>query len=221
MNKIATFIICIIILVLGCDNPKKKLIANEKPEDLVSKIEEVKKSIPETNKAQENNEWNGNVYRNRFYQFRVEFPKGWEYDNGTSKITLARALERSKSVAISVTVKHLPTQVKNPNNIFESTANEDHEKLINKMLEIQNMKPVVNFKIEKGYLNNFPAYFISFSSETKSGTTIYKMYSKQIQCYCNSKIYQVNMNIPENMYDAQMETIYSRVYNSFNFEIAY
>ncbi len=210
------------ITASGCSTPDNKTqekIAEPK-KDFQTKIEDYKKTIPGTVKNSANDEWRENVYRNRFYKFRVEFPKGWEYDNGSTKTTLARALNRKYAAAISVTVTHLPDNPKNPNNIFESYTEETLLSEFNKLLAMQNTK-AENFKIQKGALNNFPAYLIQFTNEASSGTESYIYLSKQVFCYYDSKIYQVNINLPEEMYDANMNKWYNRVVNSFNFEISY
>lgn len=188
--------------------------------NLQSEAENYKKTIPETNQAPQNSQWRNNVYRNKLYKFRVEFPKGWEYDDGTTKSTLARALNREYAAAISVTVTHLPDQPKNPNNIFESMPLQNYTSQFNELLALQNTK-AENLNIEKSALNNFPAYVIDFTRKVSSGTQSDIYLSKQIQCYYDKKIYQVNLNLPKDLYDVQMERDFNRVVNSFNFEIAY
>lgn len=201
-------------------NEKQQTQETKLTTNLQSEIESYKKTIPETNQDPKNAKWRNNVYRNKFYKFRVEFPKGWEYDNGTTKSTLARALNREYAAAISATVTHLPDLPKNSNNIFESMPAQDYPRQFNELLALQNTK-AENLSIEKGALNNFPAYVIDFTSKVSSGTQSYIYQSKQIQCYYDGKIYQVNLNLPIDLYDTQMERDFNRVVNSFNFEIAY
>jgi ubiquitin-protein ligase len=223
MTKLFTgLIITLYVSILSCneDNSPTQSKQSNANGTLLSQVEELKKTIPETNRNSDNDDWQDNVYRNRFYKFRVEFPKNWEYDKGTTKTTIARALNREYAAAISVTVTHLPDKPKNPNNIFESASMNDYEMQFNELLAIQNTK-AENFKIEKGALNNFPAYIIQFTSKVSSGTKSYIYISKQIQCYYESKIYQININLPEDMYDSAMNIFYNRVINSFNFEISY
>jgi hypothetical protein len=223
MYKFAAVLISLIcVTIFSCNQSDKKQeaeAANSKG-DFQSEVEEFKNSIPETNRSSDNDEWTGNLYRNKFYKFRIEFPKGWEYDKGTTKSTLARALNRPYAAVLSVTVTHLPDQPKNPDNIFESAPMNDYATEFNRLLALQNTK-AEKFKIEAGALNNFPAYLIQFSSKVSSGTESYIYLSKQIQCYYDSKIYQININLPEDLYDSEMNKFYNRVINSFNFEIAY
>lgn len=211
------------IAFCSCSTPDKKEKIKEEPikaDNLQKEIDELKKVIPETNKNPDNDEWNGNTYRNRFYKLRVEFPKDWEYDKGTTKITLARAINRDFVAVISVTVKHLPPPVTNPNNIFETQSIEEYKSVFKQFLALQNVE-AKSLKIEKGTLNNFPAYIIEFRSKASSGTISEMYLAKQIQCYYDSKIYQINLNIPERLYDNNIETIFNRVIHSFNFEIVY
>ena len=216
------FLIC--ITAVGCNQTEKKEPqAKDPPKEKTFKeeIQDYKKTIPATNKEPENDIWNRNVYRNNFYKFRVEFPKGWEYDNGTTKSTLARALNRESGAAFSVTVSHLPDKPTNPNDITESYSTTDQfEKYLNEALALQNTK-AENFKIQKGYLNNFPAYLIEFTHVVSAGARTYTYLGKQVQCYNDSKIYQVNLNLPLDEYDNEMNKLYHRVVESFNFEIVY
>ena len=212
------------LLSIGCtENVKKPQNENnsKKEASFQQEIQDYKKTIPATSKNPKHDIWNINVYRNSFYNFRVEFPKRWEYDNGTSKITLARALKRDKGAAFSVSVSHLPDKPANPNDITESySSNSQFESYFNEALALQNTK-AENFKIQKGKLNNFPAYLIEFTNVVSAGSRTYTYLSKQVQCYYDSKIYQVTLNLPVGEYDNEMNWIYDRVVSSFNFEIAY
>lgn len=218
------FLTC--ITTVGCDQTEKKQPQEQDPKTKTEKsfqeeIQDYKKTIPPTNKDPENGEWKNNVYRNKFYKFRIEFPKGWEYDNGTTKSTLARAGNREIGAVFSVTVTHLADKPTNPNDITESYSTTDQfEKFLNEGLALQNTK-AENFKIEKGYLNNFPAYLIEFTHVVSAGSRTYTYLGKQVQCYYDSKIYQVNLNLPLDAYDNEMNKFYHRVVESFNFEIAY
>src|SRR5688572_28572704 len=52
------------------------------------------KSTPETDQSYTNDIWHVSIYRNKNYHLRIPFPVGWEYDNGMSSNTLARAIDR-------------------------------------------------------------------------------------------------------------------------------
>jgi hypothetical protein len=65
------------------------------------------KTVPETDKNKVNDVWDDNVYRNKKYKFRVEFPIGWEYARGVSKTALASAELKEKAAVIVVVVSEL------------------------------------------------------------------------------------------------------------------
>lgn len=180
------------------------------------------KETPATNRDAENNEWRKNVYRNKYYKFRIEFPKGWEYDDGTSKTTLARSLNRSIGATISVFVSHIADQEKpsNPNSIVASVPLDFYTKDFDKSMALQNTK-AEKLKIESGTLNNFPAYLISFTTLESSGNKSYTFLSKQIHCYQKGLLYQIALNIPIDFYNSDVELLYHRTIESFNFENSY
>ena len=177
---------------------------------------------PLTNRNTENNEWTKNVYRNKYYKFRIEFPKGWEYDDGSTKTTLARSLNRNIGATISVFVSHIADQEKpsNPNDIVVSVPLNSYTTDFNKSMALQNTK-AETLKIEIGKLNNFPAYLISFTTLASSGNRSYTFLSKQIHCYQKGLLYQIALNIPIDYYNSDIELLYERTINSFNFENSY
>lgn len=207
----------------SCQQPTKQKTKFEltKPQKgLQQGIQKQKKTIPLTNKDPKNDEWNNNIYRNKFYKFRIEFPKGWEYDKGSTKITIARAGNREIGAVFAVTVSHLAFKPKNPNDITKEDSTYLDKKFFNERLALQNKK-AENFKVQKGYLNNFPAYLIEFTHVVLSGTRRYIYLAKQVECYQDSKLYTIALNLPLEAYDDEMDNLYNRVVASFNFEIAY
>jgi hypothetical protein len=180
-----------------------------------------KKTIVDVDKSPGTFQWDNEVYRNTRYKFRVQFPKNWEYDNGTARHTLARAINEKKIAAISVSVTPLSKKLEFPNNIFKSGIPINKmEAFMNDAMALQNSK-IENFNIQKGFLNNFPAYLYEFTSVQKMGTDINTYLSKQVQCYYDNNIYQINLNIPVELYTQDIASTFKKVINSFNFEIAY
>ncbi|MFN4812029.1 MAG: PsbP-related protein [Bacteroidota bacterium] len=180
-----------------------------------------KELTPPTDKNLENDHWDSEVYRNSKYHFQLQFPKGWEYDRGTSSKTLARALNRKKGISISVTVVHLTYNPEDPNDISKSNTLENiQSKFIDELLALNNTTRE-NIQIQNGFLNNYPAYIYEFTSQQSSGNQSYQFYFKQVQCFFNSKIYQLNFSIPIELYDSEMETIFNRVIHSFKFDFTY
>lgn len=178
-----------------------------------------KEQIPETDKSKGNDKWINELYRNTKYKFRVNFPKAWEYDAGASKKTLARAMNREKAATMAISVTHLEQiKSKDSSNIFKGPPMTRTQ--MNDILAIQNMK-IENFKSEKAYLNNFPAYMYEFTSEAKAGTDSYTYLSKQIQCMCQNKLYTLVINLPLENWDEEMMILFDRFIKSFVFEIAF
>lgn len=179
-----------------------------------------KDQAPDPDKSKANETWINELYRNKKYKFRVVFPKNWEYDGGTSKGTLARAYNRENAVAISIIVRQVDPPIKNKdsNNIHKMPAMTKDQ--MNTVLELQNMK-VENFKSEKGYLNNFPAYLYESTSQQSAGTETYTYLSKQVQCLYGNKVYVLGINLPIENWDDEMMIHFDRVVKSFVFEIVF
>lgn len=212
-------------IILGCSSNKSEnpsSVIKTSDSEFEQGLNDYIKSTPLTNRDTSNNEWKGNVYRNKFYRFRIEFPKGWEYDNGSTKITLGRSLNRNIAATISVFVSHIAPQEKpsNPDNIVSSVPLNSYLRDFNKSMALQNTK-AENLETEIGFLNNFPAYMISFITNQSSGTKSFKFLSKQIQCYQNGLMYQIALNVPLDNYSSDLELQYKRTIESFNFENAY
>ena len=214
----------LLLFAYGCtnstDNIAKKGLTKTDVIVTQNSIDSIKGTIADTDKSPENNEWNGNIYRNKKYKFRVEFPRNWEYDAGTTKHTVARAINKKDGVTISILVQHLSEKAKSSNNIFENESEADFKNALEIMGPLQKKK-FANFEIKKGYLNNFPAYICSMTQTVLSGDREFAYLTKQIKSYCDSKIYQITLNIPLSLYSYRYNSLFTRVIDSFNFEIAY
>jgi len=218
--------IFILLFFTGCNNGSnqapKNIFQNKKSESVSTQsiIDSIKKSIPETDKSPENSEWRDNVYRNNKYKFRMVFPKDWVFDNGTTKHTIARAINKKDGATISILVQHISDAIANPNSIFENESENDLKSALEMLSPYQNKK-FENFEIKKGYLNNFPAYITSMTQNVLSGEREIEYLTKQIKSHCESKIYQITLNVPVNKYNKYYSSIFTSVIDSFNFEIAY
>lgn len=214
MNVLKCIAIC---LLLGCNQSNTKPDSQESKakNNPSSQTEKENKATTETKKSSEDDNWNNNIYTNNFYKFKVEFPKEWEYDNGASKNTLARAGNREIGASFSSQVIHLVEPPVNPNDINESLTIKEIKSITNSTY--LPFKDIGNVKIEKGYLGNMPAYLIEFTHRVSSGQRTFIYFTKQIQCYKNSKLFQLTLNIPKDSFDDKMTILYERAINSFIF----
>lgn len=176
------------------------------------------KTVPETDKNKVNDVWDDNVYRNKKYKFRVEFPIGWEYARGVSKTALASAELKEKAAVIVVVVSELSFSPKYPNNIFLSSPLESFQKDFNEVLALKNQK-ATDLKLTEWKLNNFPAYFIEYKIKNSVGKNTTQYILKQAQCYYKSKIYTIGLTIPEQTWSEDISEAFSRVIQSFTFEL--
>ena len=177
------------------------------------------KKMPVTNRDSENNEWRKNVYRNKYYKFRIEFPKEWEYDDGSSKTTLARSFNREIGATISVFVSHIVDYEKpsEPNDIVKSIPLKLYTANFDKYMALQKTQ-AQNIEIKTGSLNNFSAYLLTTKTLESSGERSFMYISKQIHCYRNGLLYQIALNIPIDYYNSSIELLFIRVIDSFKFE---
>ena len=218
-------IIVTVFFILSCSSNKTETPINlgkNSSNSFKQGLNDYIKATPITNRDTANNEWKVSVYRNKFYRFRIEFPKGWEYDNGSSKTTLARSINRNIGATISVFVSHVAAQEmpSNPDNIVLSVPLNSYIQNLDKSMALQNMK-AEKLETDIGFLNNFPAYIISFITIHSSGKKSLKFLSKQIHCYQNGLLYQIALNIPIDYYSSDIELLYNRTIESFNFENSY
>ncbi len=173
---------------------------------------------PETDKSEVNDVWYGSIYRNKKYHLRIQFPDGWERDKGMSINTLARAIDREKGITLSVAIQHHVVEVNDDQEIFDSYSLEEFKSLFNKLLNTTNQTSADDLDIQKGHLNNLPAYIMTYTSKQSSLDQTVTFLMKQVHCLRNSKIYTVSIVIPLEFYDADMEQIFRSFVDSFKFE---
>lgn len=219
MNRL---LIATVVFLFSCSNNKTKapVLSKNSSQTSEQRLSDNIKATPETNKDPQNNEWNKNVYRNKLYKFRIEFPIGWEYDAGTSSTTLARSLDRTIGATISVLVSHTAEHEKpsNPNNIVASIPVTTYKNDINKVMASLNTK-AENLKVEIASLNKFPAYLVSYTAKPSADKS-YTFLFQQIHCFHNGLLYQISMSIPNDFYSSDIELLYESTIKSFYFENA-
>lgn len=206
-----------LIFNFGCNPQQTSENVEEKSFSEMSteeKLEDAKKVIIPTDKSIENFEWISNLYRNKKYKFRLEFPKEWEYDNGTAETTLARSLNKEKASVVVVGV----TEFKNGLSNIQETDIKEYKKTFNELLLLQNQF-AKDFKIQNGSLHNLPAYILQFVTTESAGTKSVEYFIKQVHCYHASKLYVIGINLPLDEWTPSMSVIFDRVVESFIFEL--
>lgn len=206
--KLIYFFLFFVIIIPSCKNNDK----NSSSE----KAEKSKKETPPTNQDPANDEWKSNFYRNTLYDFRIEFPKKWTYDKGSSDITLARAMNGGLGATIEVSVSHL-TEADEKNDIREIISKDELIKEVVKLLGRQKISPQSE-KIQDALLNNFPAYIAEFEQTQKVGTLEIICKTIQIQSVVKSVIYQITLNIPLDFFNAEIRELFQKTIESFVFE---
>lgn len=180
-----------------------------------------KNSVKSIDKSIENDEWTDELYRNKKYNFRVQFPKHWEYDRGTAKYTIARSINRLAAASIPVTIIDYGNNSESKSDIFKAIPEEEFElQFMNEIFALENTK-AENIELEKGYLDNFPAYIISFTTRISAGNKSEIFYNKQVQCLKNNILYNLSIVIPKDEWTNSMAITFNRVIESFKFEDNY
>lgn len=179
---------------------------------------EFKSVVDETDKSPANDVWNGSIYRNKKYGFRVQFPEGWEVDKGMSTNTVARAIHREYGITLSAAIQHLPVVVDDKMDILKLYPKEEFKSLMNEVLAKTNKSSIKELDIQQGYLNNLPAYIITATYDLSSMDQTMTFIMRQVQCLRNSKFYNVQMVIPLDFYDDATEQLFRSFVDSYKFE---
>ncbi|MBC7873836.1 MAG: hypothetical protein H7Y01_07570 [Ferruginibacter sp.] len=211
MNVLKFVMFCVII---SCNDSKTKTVAQESTasKDTTLNADEPQKITTKTRKNPEDDDWNNNIYTNNFYKFKIEFPKEWEYDNGASTNTVARAGNREVGATYSAQVIHLNEPPVYPDDICKSlTIDGVKETITGHASEKEKLK------VETGFLGNKPAYFLAFTHRLSSGKKTVVYLTRQIQCYRKSKLFLVTLNIPHDSYNNERALLHERVIDSFRF----
>jgi hypothetical protein len=167
-------------------------------------------------KSPENDEFQGNLYRNKKYHFRLEFPVNWDVNHGKAPHTVFKAQEANLGASVAINIipwdgveisKFTHTDVELNNTTTE----------IKRALESQNINPT-NLVINKSFLFNFPSYTTSYNYVLRSQEYEIPYKLRQIQCLHNGGIYTVVASMPQKVWDFEMDNNINNVINSFRFE---
>ena len=75
-----------------------------------------------------------------------------------------------------------------------------------------------NFDISNGYIDNYPAVIMQWSSEAKQLNQVINFEYYQIGCIKNRKNYMITLSIPTTYYSGEFQSWLSSYLNSFRFE---
>lgn len=220
MKKIQLVFVIIIAnfyLVISCNGHQ----SNQRPSNEVTtdELREFNKVTQETDKSEENDVWHGSIYRNKKYHLRIQFPTDWEYDKGMSVNTLARAIDRQRGITLSVAIQHLPVEVPDTMDVYESVSGEEFKRSFSRVFEETNSTTIDDLEIERSALNNLPAYLLTATYDLTSMDRTLTFMMKQICCLKESKYYNVQIVLPKEFYDEETAQVFRSFVDSFKFEL--
>lgn len=226
MKKIFLIIILAISIVLI----KELIVSNfyatntNTPNDTQSNIEEYDSleivNAFSTEKSDKFDEINGTEYRNTKYNFRINFPIGWTIDKGMTQNTVISATQLDSGKSISIQIME-NSQVKLPERkkLTSEKKKELEEDLIQEF-KVQNVTPY-EIEIIDGYLNNFPAYIVSFKVMNRNGEEELEYQLTNYSTVVNGIQYQISFSMPTFLYTQEDKLMLRNVINSFRFELKY
>lgn len=203
-------------LFISCQGYQES--SNSKSELTKDGLRQFNDFVKKTDKSKENDVWYGSIYRNKKYHFRIEFPKNWELDSGMSINTIARAIDREHGISLSVAIQHLPVDVPDTLDIFQSITFDEFKYSFARALEETNKTILDDLEVKRSILNNLPAYLMSATYNASSIDRTVKFLLLQICCLKESKYYIVQMVLPVDFYNEKSEQIFRSFVDSFKFE---
>jgi hypothetical protein len=181
-------------------------------------LKEFKKITTETDKSEINDVWVGSIYRNKKYHFRVKFPDNWEYDKGMSINTVARAFDREYGITLSVAIQQLPLVISDETDIYSKISSNEYKEFFRSTFEKAYNTKLEALTIDKSILNNRPAYMLKANYEMSSLDQTVTFMMKSITCLKDSKYYSVQIVIPADFYNEEIDQLFRSFVKSFIFE---
>lgn len=165
------------------------------------------KNFPETDRNADNAEQIDNLYRNKLYNFKIEFPVGWDQRPGDGASILQKAVKGGNS--INVGVQEFPPEFKDSEiNIYDMELEKEYFKEIkNKFTEAK--------LVASGYtkIDNKDAFYIEY-------TWLYGpilVHNKQWQVINDNALYTITAGSAEDEY-LKFEAEFELSAGSFDFE---
>jgi hypothetical protein len=128
-------------------------------------------------------------------------------------------LQPDSSKSISITIVDDPNLQRNSGG-FTDAELRDFKKDIARDLLLQEMSPG-EFIITRGFLNNFPAVFITFKTTQKIYDIQMEGQGYQVYFISDGKIYAIAAAMPSELYTTKEKKRIKNVINSFVFEKAF
>ncbi|MFN5250853.1 MAG: hypothetical protein ACK5DE_07375 [Bacteroidota bacterium] len=209
------FIVFGLIILTSCDSTQKtKYKETNNQADNPSYGSAI--DFENIDKSPENDVFEGTLYRNKKYLFRLEYPTAWAVNHGKAAHSVFKV--QKNDLGASITVNIIPWD--GPDMIkFDHSESERQETIdiTTEALNSQNIYPV-NLNVRKNFLFNFPAYTINYDYTllTQEYEIPYRM--KHIQCLHNGGLYNIVISMPQKSWTSEIDQQVNDCINSFRFE---
>ena len=151
------------------------------------------------------------VYLNSQYDIAYQETKGWEIDDGISKLTIYRAYQPDTGFTFSINAMKLPINDIDAHNFYDIMLKEFggienfKAKMIEKSVNETYKKPL-DYSIEKSYLKNFPVLITNFKYLHKDLGNEYEVRDITLQVIRNSHLITFTLMVSERFY--KLDTYY-------------
>lgn len=152
-------------------------------------------------------------YRNSKYKFQIHFIDDWQLDKGGDfDNVVVRSTQSDSGKTIGVLIIEYPNQ-----KMKDKVPTEKDKQEIIESLKLQGITPN-DFKIERGWLNNFPANITTYNFIKRDDKYEVSYMMKQINCTTNNIMYCLSISMPSVFYTESEESRIYKVISSFYFQ---
>jgi|694.fasta_scaffold113338_3 hypothetical protein len=203
---------------MSCDNTE--LSEKRKRDSLLTSSEYkswLKRNSIDTDKSDHTDSIQGSLYRNLKYKFRIRFPEAWSIVKGDGTANIIKAIQQDSGITYLVSVVEVKGQSIKP--LPDLAKDEEaYKEFIKALLKEQNIESV-DLRMEKYFLNNFPAVLSEFKIVNKTRDLEVEYLIKQVQCVYDGKIYGLTLSMPSVFHTEAESARFDAIVDSFVFEI--
>jgi tetratricopeptide (TPR) repeat protein len=194
------------------DFNKCKELGRKGASDLIKKFCNKTSLVSQTDTSSKNDFIKGGFYINKKYKFRVHFIDSWKLDKGSDfDNVVVRSTQPDSGKTIGVIIIDYPNQ-----KMKDKILTEKEKQDIIESLKLQGITPT-NFKVERGWLNNFPANIMTYNFIKRDDTYEIPFMVKQISCTTDGVMYSLSISMPSAFYTEEEENRIYKVIASFYF----